>query len=91
MHQIVGRGGGGERGGVGSTLSRKDVEWNSGAKEDKVVPYISRWEMGDVRVSTIVKRCATDAAFFTFLGVAATFCEYRPRMLDETTSLEGSI
>lgn len=32
----------------------------------------------------VVGRCAIDAAFFTSLDVAVTFCEFHPRMPDET-------
>lgn len=88
MHQI---GGVEEADEVGSMLSRKSVERNSGAREGQSGGvYIP---LGDVRVSTYkaVERCAIDAAFFTFLD-GATFCEFRPRMPDETPPPpEGSI
>ena len=51
MHQIGGREGGG---GVGSTLSRKGVEWNS---EGRRIKWCRIYPVGDVRVSAIVERC----------------------------------
>lgn len=46
--------------------------------------YISRWDvLWGVSTYKAAERCAIDAAFFTSLDVAATFCEFRPRMPDE--------
>lgn len=53
--------------------------------------YIFRWKMYVHLRTKAVERCAIDAAFFTFPDVAATFCEFRPRMPVETPSPEGSI
>lgn len=89
MHQI---GGGGRGGGGGKHALAEECGTERRGKEgtecDVYIP------LGDVRVSTYkaVERCAIDAAFFTFLDIAATFCEFRPRMPDEMPPPpEGSI